>query len=189
VRTAFICVDVQNDFCEGGSLAVSGGMAVAEAIGVHLGATSYDLVVATRDHHIDPGDHFSTAPDYVDTWPAHCVAGTPGADLAPGVDGVVFDSVVFKGQHRAAYSGFEGIDTDGNSLNDLLVNAQIEELVIAGLATDYCVCATVVDALRGGYTTRIAPDLCAAVHPESVVGVLAQLVEAGSGVVRFGSTL
>ena len=76
-------VDVQNDFCEGGSLGVAGGAATAEAISGYLAADGggYDHVVASRDYHIDPGSHFSDDPDFAHTWPRHCVVGSPGAQL------------------------------------------------------------------------------------------------------------
>src|SRR2546430_6045493 len=82
---ALIIVDVQNDFCEGGSLAVAGGAEVAAGISVALGSPNqrWDHVVATKDFHLDPGAHFSATPDYVDSWPPHCVAGTPGSDFHP----------------------------------------------------------------------------------------------------------
>ena len=184
--TAFICVDVQNDFCEGGALAVSGGHGVAERIVAHLGQNSYSVIVATRDHHIDPGAHFSESPVFVDTWPAHCVAGTRGAELAGDVGAVVFDDVFFKGQHSAAYSGFEGVDGNGIGLAEYLVAKCCDRVVVCGLATDYCVAATVRSALGLGFTTQIAIDLCAAVDPDRTTAVLAELVGAGAGVVHLG---
>ena len=112
---ALIIVDVQNDFCEGGSLAVAGGAAVARAISDHLAAGSpgYGHVVATKDYHVDPGSHFSDHPDYAASWPPHCVAGTPGADFHPDLDTGAIEAVFRKGAHAAAYSGFEGRDDDG----------------------------------------------------------------------------
>src|SRR3712207_2384565 len=105
---ALLVVDVQNDFCEGGSLAVAGGAAVAAAISAHVASSSYDHVVATRDYHVDPGSHFSETPDFVDSWPVHCVAGTPGASFHPELDVTAVEAVFSKGAHAAAYSGFEG---------------------------------------------------------------------------------
>ena len=99
---ALIVVDVQNDFCEGGSLAVPGGAAVAAAISAHIASSSYDHVVATRDYHVDPGAHFSSEPDYVDTWPAHCVAGTPGASFHPELDVSAVEQVFSKGRFSAS---------------------------------------------------------------------------------------
>src|ERR1022692_450842 len=116
---ALLIVDVQNDFCEGGSLAVTGGSAVASAISRYLGGpagSQYAHVAATRDHHIDPGAHFSAEPDYASSWPPHCVAGTRGADLHPDLDVSRIEEVFSKGEHAAAYSGFEGIITAGERL-------------------------------------------------------------------------
>src|SRR3712207_6288169 len=110
MRRALVVVDVQNDFCEGGSLAVAGAAAVAAAITEHVrtAGEAYAHVVATRDHHIDPGGHFAEQPDYLDTWPAHCVVGTHGAQLHPSLDQGPLEDVFDKGEHAAAYSGFEG---------------------------------------------------------------------------------
>ena len=108
---ALIVVDVQNDFCEGGSLAVAGGAAVAAAISEYLAGpegTGYEHVIASRDYHIDPGDHFSSHPDFAGSWPPHCVAGTPGAQFHPRLDTSHVDVVFSKGAHEAAYSAFEG---------------------------------------------------------------------------------
>lgn len=115
---ALIVVDVQNDFCEGGSLAVTGGAAVAERISALLAGASSDYahVVATKDFHIDPGEHFSDTPDYRLSWPRHCVAGTPGADFHPALDTGPVEAVFTKGEYSAAYSGFEGADASGTAL-------------------------------------------------------------------------
>ena len=117
---ALIVVDVQNDFCEGGSLAVMGGAAVAESVSRLARDGGYDHVVATRDFHIDPGAHFSDTPDFVDTWPPHCLAGTPGASFHPALDVAPVDAVFDKGHHTAAYSGFEGTEPNGVGLADWL---------------------------------------------------------------------
>src|SRR5215469_14463182 len=116
---ALIIVDVQNDFCEGGSLAVAGGAAVARAISSLLaGEHGYDHVVATQDFHIDPGSHFSEHPDYAASWPTHCVAGTPGQDFHPDLDTRPVEAVFRKGAHAAAYSGIVGTARDGTPLAD-----------------------------------------------------------------------
>lgn len=179
---ALIVVDVQVDFCEGGALGVGGGNAVADAIAQLIASEhGYDHVVATRDHHIDPGDHFSDAPDFVDSWPPHCVVGTPGQDLHPALRGIDFDAVFDKGSYAAAYSGFEG-DADGVSLADWLRDRDVTCVDICGIATDYCVRATVLDAVREGFDTTVLADLTAAVHPESGGRVLAELTRAGASV-------
>ena len=120
MKSALIVVDVQNDFCEGGSLPVTGGAQVAAGIAALLhGGSAYDLVVATKDHHVDPGDHWAKKPDYVDTWPVHCRVGTEGEAFHPNLDPQPFDAIFLKGEHAAAYSGFEGVH-DGTPLAEWL---------------------------------------------------------------------
>lgn len=179
MSTALVIVDVQNDFCEGGSLAVAGGAEVAAAITRHLAADGYDHVVATRDHHIDPGDHFADAPDYVNSWPAHCVAGTAGADFHPALDTGAVEEVFSKGAHAAAYSGFEGSAPDGTSLADWLRARGVTSVDIVGIATDHCVRATALDAARHGFATRVLLDLTAGVAPQTTDQALAQMKDAG----------
>jgi nicotinamidase/pyrazinamidase len=181
---ALLVVDVQNDFCEGGSLAVIGGAAVARAISDRLDIGDYDHAVATRDHHIDPGGHFSKAPDYIDTWPAHCVAGTRGGELHPDLDRTNLELVFDKGEYAAAYSGFEGItDQDGRPLLDWLRAHHIDSVEIVGIATDHCVRATALDAVAGGLTTAVRLDLTAGVARTTVDLALEQMREAGAELV------
>jgi len=181
---ALLVVDVQNDFCEGGSLAIVGGAAVARAISDRLDIGDYDHAVATRDHHIDPGGHFAKAPDYIDTWPAHCVAGTPGAELHPDLDRTNLELVFDKGEYAAAYSGFEGItDQDGRPLLDWLRAHHIDSVEIVGIATDHCVRATALDAVAGGLTTAVRLDLTAGVARTTVDLALEQMREAGADLV------
>ena len=183
---ALIVVDVQNDFCEEGSLAVDGGGAVAERISAYLRdrASEYSTIVATRDWHIDPGEHFADEPDYVDTWPPHCVADSAGADFHPCVnDHVSFseivDLVVSKGQYAAAYSGFEGTAPDGGSLNGYLQSKGVTDVDVVGLATDYCDRATAMDAKKLGYEVRLLTDMCAGVAPETTEQALIDMADAG----------
>ncbi|MDH6142539.1 MULTISPECIES: isochorismatase family protein [Kitasatospora] len=182
---ALIVIDVQNDFCEGGSLPVAGGAEVAAAI-TELIATergAYDHIVATRDNHLDPGDHFSAEPDYVDSWPPHCVAGTEGVgfhpSFAPSVTSGAIEAVFSKGAHAAAYSGFEGFDENGSTLADWLREHAVDELDLVGIATDHCVRATALDAVREGFATRVLLDLTAGVAPETTAKALEQLRAAG----------
>jgi nicotinamidase/pyrazinamidase len=186
VTRALLIVDVQNDFCEGGSLAVEGGAEVAARITRYLAhhAGAYDHVVATRDHHVDPGAHFSDAPDYRDSWPHHCVAGTPGAEFHPDLDTSVVEDVFDKGERAAAYSGFEGVDAVGRSLDDYLRANGIDEVDVAGIATDYCVRATALDARRAGYRTRVLVDLVAGVAHDTSAAALEELAGAGVEVAR-----
>jgi nicotinamidase/pyrazinamidase len=175
---ALIIVDVQNDFCEGGSLAVTGGAAVARAIGVTAGS-GYDQVVATKDFHIDPGDHFAEHPDYAHSWPAHCVAGSPGAEFHPDLDTSSVGAVFRKGEHAAAYSGFEGADDNGTLLADWLRARDVDAVDVVGIATDYCVRATALDAVRGGFATRVLLDLTAGVAPDSTAAAINEMRAAG----------
>lgn len=174
---ALIVVDVQNDFCEGGSLAVRGGAAVAGAVTGLM--AEYPTVVATRDYHIDPGDHFSDEPDYVDSWPPHCVVHTDGVAFHPSLDTEPLAAVFSKGAYSAAYSGFEGADDDGVALADWLREHGIAELDVVGIATDYCVRATALDAAGAGLKTRVLLDYTAAISPESYAGAAAELRAAG----------
>ncbi|MEV6980783.1 isochorismatase family protein [Sphaerisporangium sp. NPDC051017] len=178
-NTALIIVDVQNDFCEGGSLAVAGGAGVAAAIGPHAAAEPYAHVVATRDYHVDPGAHFAEHPDYVHSWPAHCVVGTPGAGFHPALDTSPIEEVFSKGRHSAAYSGFEGHGEDGTGLAEWLRSRGVEHVDVVGIATDHCVRATALDAVRNGFTVRVLLDLTAGVAPRTTEAALAELRAAG----------
>ena len=179
---ALIIVDVQNDFCEGGSLAVAGGASVARAISERLAddGSGYAHVVATQDFHIDPGPHFSDHPDYANSWPPHCVADTRGASFHPDLDTSQVAAVFRKGAHAAAYSGFEGADADGTSLADWLQQRGVDELDVAGIATDYCVRATAMDAARAGFATQVLLDLTAGVAPDSTAKALDDMRGAGA---------
>lgn len=207
---ALIIVDVQNDFCEGGSLAVPGGAAVAGAISEYLDAhhREFDYVVATQDWHIDPGNHFSETPDYKDTWPRHCVAGTRGAELHPDLDTEYVDAYFRKGQFAAAYSGFEGLlapedavptgerkaggagdmdadslepDDDAVGLDDWLQSHDVEDLVVVGIATDYCVKATALDAVQAGYGVTVVRSLTAGIA-EDLEDTVAELELGGADI-------
>ena len=165
---ALIITDVQNDFCEGGSLAVAGGTAVVHGINELLaGDHGYDHVVATKDFHVDPGDHFSDHPDFIDSWPSHCVVTTSGADFPADLDVSPVEAIFRKGQYSAAYSGFEGADEDGTTLADWLRERGVDAVDVVGIATDYCVRATAADAADAGFTTRVLLDLTAGVSPTS----------------------
>lgn len=176
---ALIVVDVQNDFCEGGSLAVEGGAAVAAGISALLANADYPAVVATRDAHVDPGDHFSDHPDFVDHWPAHCVVGTPGAQFHPNLDTQRIDAIFDKGANEAAYSGFEGHDADGTSLTNWLRGHGIHSVDVVGIATDHCVRATAIDAANAGFTTTVLLDHTAGVAPDTVASALEEMRAAG----------
>jgi nicotinamidase-related amidase len=149
VSRALVIVDFQNDFCPGGALAVPDGDAIAGRINELAASDDFDLVVATRDWH--PADHGSFA-EQGGPWPVHCVAGTPGAELHPALDPTPIDAVVDKGQDPGTdgYSGFEGTD-----LATLLRSRDVDHVTVVGLATDYCVKNTALDALREGFAVTV----------------------------------
>jgi nicotinamidase/pyrazinamidase len=178
---ALIVVDVQNDFCEGGSLAVPGGAFVARSISSRLAdgaAADYAHIVASQDHHIDPGTHFSAHPDFVDSWPPHCVVGSTGAEFHPDLDTSRVEATFRKGEHAAAYSAFEGVDEHGTALADWLRERGVTDLDIVGIATDHCVRATAGDAVRNGFGTRVLLGLTAGVAPDSTARALTELRDA-----------
>ncbi|UAL29068.1 nicotinamidase [Nocardioides rotundus] len=184
---ALIVVDVQNDFCEGGSLAVSGGAQVAADVSALLarwasapdGEREWDHVVATKDHHVDPGDHWSAEPDFVDSWPVHCEVGTSGEEFHPNLDPAPLEEVFRKGEHVAAYSGFEGRSPDGTTLAAWLRERGVDEVEVCGIATDHCVRATALDAVREGFSTVLRSGEVAGVAPETTERALAEMREAG----------
>ncbi len=178
---ALIIVDVQNDFCEGGSLAVAGGAAVARGISALLAPPDhgYAHVVATQDYHIDPGSHFSSHPDYAASWPPHCVAGSTGADFHPDLDTASVEAVFRKGAHAAAYSGFEGADERGTPLADWLRDHDVDQVDVVGIATDYCVRATAADAAAAGLRTRVLLNLTTGVAPGTTADAIATLRASG----------
>ena len=177
---ALIIVDVQNDFCEGGSLAVLGGASVASAISGELASGRWDHVVATKDHHIDPGAHFGDPPDFVDSWPAHCVVGSDGVEFHPALVTDRVEAVFRKGEYAAAYSGFEGVSaTDGTTLTDWLRARDVTSVDVVGIATDHCVRATALDAAAAGFATTVLLDLTAAVAAATTQTALSQLRAAG----------
>ena len=185
---AILIVDVQNDFTEGGALGTQGGAAVAAAITEHLQSHEYDLVIASRDWHDpdnDNGGHFATGePDFVGTWPVHCVAGTPGAEYHPALDPLAIDVHVKKGQGKPAYSAFEGLTDDGEPLQEVLEDQGVDQLDVVGIATDYCVRASALDAALAGIRVRVIDSLTSSVAPESRAAALDELRDAGVEVVR-----
>ncbi len=187
---ALIVVDVQNDFCEGGSLAVVGGAQVAHGVAQRVqrwktkqaDADPWTHVVATKDHHINPGEHWAphnSKPDYVNSWPVHCKVGTEGEAFHPNLDPLPFDAIFRKGEYAAAYSGFDGATPEGLGLADWLRSRHITEVDVCGIATDYCVRATALDAVREGFSVRLLADLCAGVGPASTEAALEELGAAG----------
>ncbi|HEX4865900.1 MAG TPA: isochorismatase family protein, partial [Acidimicrobiales bacterium] len=183
-KTALIVVDVQRDFCEGGSLAVNGGEAAAVAITdlIDSAGGAYSMIVATRDWHVDPGDHFAqpgSVPDFSDTWPVHCVAGTTGAEWHQDLRLPESTVVVSKGEHAAAFSGFEGTTGNGRALPEVLREEGITGVDVVGIATSFCVKATGLDAVKAGFSTRVLAPLTADVDPAATPRTLDELAKAG----------
>ena len=198
---ALIIVDVQNDFCAGGALATDRGAKVAALISEYVEDNHhrYEAVVATQDWHIDPGAHFSDTPDFVDSWPVHCVANTEGAEIHPNLDTDYIEAYFRKGRYEAAYSGFEGLQAPEESvmtgehepgatlddegpktpLADWLDEREIQDVDIVGIATDYCVLATAKDAVDAGYETRVLIDLTAPVHENKLDEIIAEMEDEG----------
>ncbi|HCN39545.1 isochorismatase family protein [Rothia sp. (in: high G+C Gram-positive bacteria)] len=198
---ALIIVDVQNDFCEGGSLATERGAEVAALISEYIETRhgDYEAIVATLDWHVNPGDHFSDTPDYKTSWPRHCVAESRGADTHENLDTDYIEAFFRKGAFEAAYSGFEGLlapensvmtgereagaavedETPKLSLDDWLQEHEITDVDVVGIATDFCVKATALDAVDAGYETRVLLDLTAPVSEEGQDDAVDELEDAG----------
>jgi nicotinamidase/pyrazinamidase len=188
---ALFVIDVQNDFTEGGALGVDGGAAVAAGVTALLSAhaAEYGYVFASRDWHSpdnDNGGHFAheTAPDMVETWPVHCVAGTRGADYHPQFSTEKVDYHIRKGQGVPAYSIFEGRTESGSTVHNLLDEHGVTDVDIVGIATDYCVRASALDALSHGQHVRVFADLVAGVDPASSEAALAALAHAGAEIME-----
>lgn len=180
---ALILVDIQKDFCPGGSLGTERGDEVAGLLGAFQLShpDEFDAVVATQDWHIDPGSHFSDNPDFVDSWPVHCMADSPGAALHEKIRTDLIEEFFRKGQYSAAYSGFEGAAaTDGTLLVDWLKSRGITDVDVAGIATDHCVRATVLDALKVGLGVRVLTGFCSAVDVQAGDAALEEMHEAGA---------
>lgn len=183
---ALIVVDVQKEFCEGGDLPVKGAGelagALAELVRSQAGGT-YRRVVATRDHHIDPGDHFSAEPDFEDSFPPHCLAGSEGAEFHPDFEEVVasgaVDEVFFKGAYSASKSGFEGETGGGVGLAEWLRARDVDAVDVVGIGTDHCVKATALGGVRAGFEVRVLLDHTVGVTPETTERAMAELKEEG----------
>ena len=185
MNKAILVVDVQNDFCEGGSLAVSGGAAVAKKISEYLKSSNYELVVASRDWHDSDNNnsgHFAdldAEPDYKTSWPIHCVANSEGANYHPNLDIDLIQAHVFKGQGAHGYSAFEGVTAEGGTLEELLKLNGIKQLDVVGIATDHCVLASALDAKKLGLAVRVISSLTAGVSTESTERAIDSLIDSG----------
>lgn len=182
---ALLIIDVQNDFCEGGALAVEGGAAVAAKISQYLEQSNYDLVVASRDWHNandDNDGHFAksgTEPDFVKTWPVHCVAQTPGANYHPNLKTDRIDVDIFKGQGSNGYSIFEGMTEQGEKFSEVLKANQIDSVDVVGIATDHCVLASAMDSKKHGLEVRVISSLTAGVSVASTEAAIDSLIDNG----------
>ncbi|GAB3078417.1 isochorismatase family protein [Corynebacterium aquatimens] len=205
--TALVVVDVQNDFCPGGSLATDLGDKVAQGIAGLLSSADirdrYAAIVATQDWHIDPGSHFSDDPDFVDSWPVHCVAGTEGAALREPIEPSLIDEFFRKGAYTAAYSGFEAVqaaqatndsaagdagstgdaETGTPLMADWLREKGIDSIEVCGIATDHCVRATVLDGLKEGFAVTVLSQLCSPVDTQRGDAALDEMKAAGATVI------
>ena len=185
MRNALLVVDTQLDFVEGGSLAVQGGLTVAAMIARHVRHFKYEyqFVVASRDYHENAPDHISDHPDFVNTWPPHCMVGTPGAAFVPTIQNLVreklIQAVVTKGRNAAAYSAFDGLDARGHYLLDVLNEQRIDHIDVCGIATDYCVRASALEARKNQFQVRVLVNLCAAVNEATGQQALDEMKAAG----------
>jgi nicotinamidase/pyrazinamidase len=178
---AIIVVDPQPDFFEGGALPVAGATDTVARIARYLRdhADEFSMKVVTQDWHVDPGDHWSDAPNFVTSWPVHCVADSNGAALDTSLADHHWDAVIRKGRHEGAYSGFDGVDESGASLAAVLASAGIEDVSVVGFATDHCVMATALDALELGFDVKVLLDLCAGVDHGTTMAAVATMANAG----------
>ena len=191
MNNALLVIDVQNDFCEGGALACAGGAAVAQKITDYLnsGKSNYDYVIASRDWHT-PGElndgHFpayGNEPDFVKTWPLHCLAGSQGAEYHPSLDGTLIDIHIKKGQSANGYSIFDGTDESGKSFAQVISDLEISSVDVVGIATDYCVRASALDSLKHGLNVKVITSLTAGVNSQSTEAAIDEMVDAGVRVV------
>lgn len=184
---ALLIIDVQNDFTEGGALGVEGGKAVAAGISAYLAKhpERYSQVVSSQDWHNAEGDnggHFAAKPDFVNSWPVHCVAGTVGAEFDPALDASRITIRVHKGQGKPDYSAFQGVTLAGDTLAKALDEHNIDSVDVVGIATDYCVLASALDALASGRAVTVLSDLVAGVAAETSNTALLQLEASGVAV-------
>ena len=190
LRRALIVVDVQPTFCEGGELATEGANEIAHRVAAYAAAhrDRYTTVLTTQDWHIDPGEHFSDNPDFVDSWPPHGIAGSPNAELHPALADLEPDVRLKKGQYSHGYSGFDGADEHGRSLATILAEAGVTGVDVVGLVESHCVKHTALDARRAGLSARVLTDLTIPVSPEQ--GELAHKELGAAGVeLRDSGTL
>jgi nicotinamidase/pyrazinamidase len=185
MRNALLVVDLQNDFLEGGSIPVPGGTQVAAQVSRHIRhfRSEYAFVVATRDVHEDPADHFSDKPDYITTWPKHGLIGSRGATLCTPIFNLVREKiiqvVVDKGRHAGAASAFEAQDVRGHMLVDVLREQRVDHIDICGLITEYCIRESALDARKHEFQVRVLVNLCGAASPDNAQRAFEDMKTAG----------
>jgi nicotinamidase/pyrazinamidase len=184
--SAIIVVDPQPDFFEGGSLPVPGATAASYRIAAFLDERrdDFNLAIVTQDWHLNPGDHWSSEPNFTTTWPVHCAANSAGAQIHESLADVKWDAVIHKGMNEAAFSGFEGVGSDGATLTEILASANVHDVTIVGFATDHCVRATALDARDLGLNVLVKLNLCAGVDPVMTESAIAQMTSVGIDVER-----
>lgn len=185
---ALVLVDVQNDFCPGGALAVAEGDQIVDVI--NRLTRIFPLVISTQDWH--PVNHVSFK-ERGGPWPPHCVQGTRGAELHPALDTESIRHYFRKASSpdKDAYSEFEGVDEQGRTLDETLKSQGVKRIYVAGLATDYCVLATVLDGLKNGYDVYAITDAMRAVNvnPGDGEKALGEMAAKGARLVRSDEVL
>lgn len=187
-NSALLLVDIQNDFCPGGALAVSEGDQIVPAVNSLL--PLFPFVAASQDWH--PSDHISFK-DRGGPWPPHCVAGTEGAELHPEINDLEIDARLRKAttSDKDAYSAFEAADEAGRPLDQVLKEKGVNSLYVVGLATDYCVRASVLDGLKNGYDINVVTDAVRAVNvaPEDGEKALEEMRQKGARLITSAEVL
>lgn len=178
---ALLVIDVQNDFCEGGALPVAHGAEIARRITqfIRQRVGTYELILASQDCHVEPKGHFSSKPDFVFSWSIHALKGSYGSQLHQALDSSLIDHVIYKGEYKGAFSAFEGITSAGEYLLELLERREIEVVDICGIATDFCVLHTALDAIDSGFPTTVFLDLIGGVSEQGSIDALEELQSRG----------
>jgi nicotinamidase/pyrazinamidase len=185
MRNGLLVIDLQNDFLEGGSVPVPGGTQIAAQVARHIRhfRSEYSFVVATRDVHEDPPDHFADKPDYINTWPKHGLVGTQGATLCTPIFNLVREKIIQvvldKGRHAGAVSAFEAQDLRGHLLVDVLREQRVDHIDVCGLITEYCVRASALDARKHEFQVRVLVNLCGAASPDNALRAYEDMKTAG----------
>lgn len=186
MHTALLVVDMQNCFVDDGELGITGGRQLALDIKDYIEShgTQYQLIISSQDWHIDPRDHFSEEPDYIDIWPEHGKAHTYSAELVKELNDIKFDCAIKKGQYSPGYSAFEGHTDDSQSLETYLKEQEIDAIDICGLALSHCVKQSALDAHALGFKTRLLAPLSLAVHQEDTSSILHELKQSGIEIIE-----